>query len=365
MTPRSPYFCTAFCKKKDYYRMIRKKGYLFGFFFFLLLSLSVISGCRPDGRRDIPDVSGIGADISIRRFEQDLFRLDTSRMAEGLARLEEAYPEFMPLFFGQILGVAPTDTAFARGFVAHPAVRRLYDTCQVVYGDMAGIKTELEQAARFFRHYFPEEVLPTVTTFISEYSIAAFVYGENDLAIGLDLFLGETYPYRQIDPNNPAFSSYLTRTFNRSHLVSKAIQALVDGLAGPPPGNRLLDLMVHNGKKLYALDVLLPYTPDSIKLEITPQQVQWLNDNELEMWAYFLKEELLYSSDWQNIRKLVEYSPHSPGMPPEAPGRTANWVGWQIVKAYMEKHPETKLPQLFALQDAQALMDASRYRPRR
>ena len=124
-------------------------------------------------------------------------------------------------------------------------------------------------------------------------------------------------------------------------------------------------MMIHNGKKLYALDLLLPYTPDSVKLEVTPAQVSWLEDNELEMWAHLLKEELLYSSNWQDIRKLVDYSPHSPGMPPEAPGRSANWIGWQIVKAYMGKHPETSLPQLFALQDAQALLDESRYKPRR
>lgn len=339
--------------------MIGNKGYLFIFF-----ALLAIGGCRPDGR-DVPDVSAIETDISIRRFEQDLFSLDTGRMEAGLAALEEAYPEFAPLFFEQLLGALPADTAFYKGFITHPAMRALYDTCQAVYVNMQNIEADFEEAFRFFQYYFPEEPVPTVTTYVSEFSVAAFVYGDNGLAVGLDFFLGDAFPYRKIDPNNPVFSEYLIRTFNRGHLVSKTVQALIDGLAGAPSGNRLLDMMVHNGKKLYALDLLLPYAPDSVKLEITSQQAEWLQDNELEMWAYFLKEELLYSSDWQSIRKLVDYSPHSPGMPPEAPGRTANWVGWQIVKAYMEKHPETTLPQLFALRDAQALLDESRYRPGR
>ncbi len=351
--------------KNEYYIMIRTRGYLFVVAVFVAVFLFHRGGRQADGRREAPDVSGMEADISIRRFEQELFSLDTTQLQAGLAGLEEAYPEFSPVFFQELLGIPLTDTTFIRGFIAHPAVRHLYDTCQVIYGDMSGIEEEMEQAFRFFRFYFPEEAMPTVTTFISEYTLAAFVYGENDLAVGLDLFLGDTYPYRQIDPSNPAFSEYLTRTFSRSHLVSKAIQALLDGLAGPPTGNRLLDLMVHNGKKLYALDLLLPYSPDSVKLEITPQQVQWLKDNELEMWAHFLKEELLYSSNWQDIRKLVEYSPNSPGMPPEAPGRTANWAGWQIVRAYMKQHPETSLPQLFKLKDAQAFLEESKYKPRR
>jgi len=365
MAPENAYFYTSWDKIMNYFVMIRKKGFLFDVRSVFFLALIIIGGCRADDGREAPDVSGIEADISIRRFEQKLFSLDTTQLQAGLAGLEEAYPEFSPVFFQQVLGIPLTDTAFIRGFITHPAVRHLYDTCQAIYGDMAGIEAEMEQAFRFFRFYFPEEAMPTVTTFISEYTFAAFVYGENDLAVGLDLFLGETYPYRQIDPGNPAFSEYLTRTFNRSHLTSKAIQALLDGLAGPPPGNRLLDLMVHNGKKLYALDLLLPYSPDSVKLEITPQQVQWLKDNELEMWAHFLKEELLYSSNWQDIRKLVEHSPNSPGMPPEAPGRTANWAGWQIVRAYVKQHPETSLPQLFKLNDAQAFLEGSKYKPRR
>lgn len=327
-------------------------------------------GCQPDDKRQVPDVSGIEVDVNIRRFEQDLFQADTVQMAATLDSLEQAYPEFSAIFFDQIMGlndpriVSQGSAPFMKGFVQHPPVRQLYDSIQYHYGDMRDVEADFEQAFRYFRHYFPEQPTPTVTTFLSEYAIAAFVYGENDLAIALDYFLGKDYPYQQISPSDPAFSGYMVRTFNREHLVPKAVQALIGGLVQEPRQRRLIDLMVNNGKKLYVLDQLLPYTSDSIKLEVTAAQAEWLEDNELEMWAYFLKEELLYSEDWQEIRKFVDYSPHSPGMPPEAPGRTANFMGWQIIKAYMKRNPETTLPELLDMQDAQKLMEASRYKPR-
>ncbi len=345
--------------------MIYRNTFLFAFFSILLF----FTGCQPDGRRNIPDVSGIEVDIEMRRFEKALFSADTTRMEAELARLQQEYPEFSAIYFNQILGLAgqplesPEAASFIKGFITFPAVRQLYDTCMVRYDDMAATEQGFEQAFRFFRYYFPEEPLPTVTTYISEYTYAAFVYGQNGLAVGLDFFLGEDYPYLQYNPGNPAFSAYLTRTFTPEHLLPKTIRALADGLVPPANGERLLDLMVRNGKLLYVLDLLLPHTPDSIKMEVTARQMQWLEENELEMWAYFLKEELLYSSNWQDIRKLVEYSPNSPGMPPEAPGRTANWVGWQIVEAYMEKYPETELRELLQMQDAQALLDLAKYRP--
>lgn len=346
--------------------MIFKKLYLFA----AASTVFLMTGCQTDEGPFVPDVSHIQVELNTRRFERDLFQADTQRMAQALDSLRAAYPEFSPIFFDRILSandprVAPEGTAaYLKGFVQHPPIQMLYDSVQQQYGDFQAIEEDFEQAFRYFMHYFPEEPTPSLTTFLSEYAIAAFVYGKNDLAVSLDYFLGTDFPYQEINPGDPAFSDYMLRTFNREHLVPKTIQALISGLASPPQQRRLLDLMVLNGKKLYVLDRLLPYTPDSLKLEVTAAQAEWLENNELEMWAYFLKEDLIYSSDWQKIRKLVEYSPNSPGMPPEAPGRSANWVGWQITKAYMERHPETTLKELLALQDAQKLLDESRYRPR-
>lgn len=337
----------------------------------LLALLLLGQGCQSDEQAFVPDVSDIAVEVDIRRFEQDFFQVDTSQMEAEVERLRQAYPEFSAIFFDQLLGVtlphvAPEGPAtYLKGFLQHPPLVELNDSVQLHYQDMKGIETELKQAFQFFRYYFPEEPLPTFTTLVSEYVVAAFVYGENDLAVSLDYFLGPSFPYQQLNPNDPAFSAYLVRTFTREHLVSKAMQALISGLAPPPRQQRMLDIMIQNGKQLYVLDKLLPYTADSIKLEVTAKQAEWLNSNEREMWAYFIQEELIYSTERERFRKLVDYSPNSPGMPEEAPGRTANWMGWQIVKAYMKARPETTLSELLNLEDAQAILDESRYKPKR
>lgn len=332
---------------------------------------TLFSACSLDKGKHIPDVSHISIDLKVNRFEQALFSVDTAAMEAALQALEEKYPEFSTLFFEQLLGskdprIAPEGhEAYMKGFITDSTVRRLYDTCQIVFPDMAPYTAEFEDALRRLKYYFPGVEVPSITTFISEYTIANFIFGENDLAVGLDFYLGTDYPYHLLDPGNPNFSNYLVRTFTPEHLVLKTLIPLADDLAGPVPGNRLLDYMIHNGKKIYLLDHLLPYTPDSIRLEYTAEQVAWCEANEFDIWAFLLSEEHLYSSDFQRLRKLVEYSPNSPGMPNEAPGRTANWTGWQIVKAYMERNPERTMQELFEIQDAQQILDQSRYRPRR
>ena len=341
--------------------------------FILLSLLTFFASCKSEKRGDLPDVSGISPiKLKIRRFEQDLFQLDTNQIAAALPRLKAKYGEFAHIFFDQILNasskeVAPEgEAAFVKGFITHPALHKLYDTCAVLYPELPKLTlSQLEEAMRYYKYYFPERKIPTITTFVSEYTVGNFVYGNNDLAIGLDFFLGEKYPYLNFNPDNPNFSQYLTRSFNKEHLSVKTLLPLVNDLVGEaPPGENLLDYMIHNGKKMYLLDHLLPYAADTAKMEVSALQWKWLNENESSIWAFFLQQNLLYNADWQKIRKFVEYSPSSPGMPAEAPGRSGDWLGWQIIKAYMEQNPTTQMKDLLKLTDSQVILRQARYKPK-
>ncbi|RMG86057.1 MAG: hypothetical protein D6714_04825 [Bacteroidetes bacterium] len=346
------------------------KWFIFSGFAFSLL----LSACQSDKGKQIPDVSTIPMDIEIRRFDVDFFSMDTLRLESELAALQAKYPVFSSIFFDQILGstdprIAPEGHLnYVRGFLTHLGTRKLFDTTQVVFPQpvMDELKSEFDETFRFFKYYFPnEQVPPHITTFISEYTIAAFVYQDNALAVGLDFFLGAQHPYTEYNPGNPYFSQYLVRTFNKDHLVLKTIKPLIKDMMGTAGGNRFLDYMIHNGKELYILSQLMPYAPDTVITEYSAAQLDWVEKNEKEIWYHFLREDLTYSTDIHKFKKLIDYSPNAPGMPKEAPGRTANWIGWQIVKAYMKRHPETSLDSLIALKDAQVILDKSRYKPDR
>ena len=51
-------------------------------------------------------------------------------------------------------------------------------------------------------------------------------------------------------------------------------------------------------------------------------------------------------------------------MPPESPGKTAVWVGWQIVRKFMEKNPDTSIEELMKMQDGQMFLQKAGYKPR-
>ncbi len=340
-----------------------------GLLFFLMV---LFSRCGVDSREPVPDVSGIDLSYNLVRFEQLMGALDTNNLAEEVQKLNTEYTQFYSVFFRNVL---PFDTKTQEGFLSNfrgylsdDRIQKLQDTTAIVFQDFdTETLPKLENGMKMMKHYFPEFDAPNIYTFISEYTYQQFLFSDEDrdgVGIGLDMFLGADYPYKQLDPNNPAFSKYLTRTFNKEHLPKKVLEIMVDDKIGKPPGSRLLDQMIHNGKRLYILDRVLPTAHDSILLEYTEEQTSWVRENELSMWAFFFDENLFYESNAMKINKYINPSPSSPGMPDAAPGRTANYIGWKIVEAYMKK-TDSKLSELIAMNDSQKIMDVSRYKPGR
>ncbi|MDX2133249.1 MAG: hypothetical protein SFV52_00580 [Saprospiraceae bacterium] len=316
---------------------------------------------RPGG----PDVSGVEAPLQLRRFEQDIFTLDTTRLSEEAARLQAAYPELFPLFTQTIIhdvsNPSETPEQALRAFLSSPVARSVYDTVQQVYRDLGPLEPEIKSLLQHYKYYFPEKPVPQVVTLVSEFAVDAFTYGDSLCGIGLDMFLGADYPFY----NAEIFPAYIRRQFARPYIPVRLAKALTRNRLGEAGGDRLIDHMVHNGKMLYITSALLPAAPDSLLMGYSREQWEGCLVNEQAVWARLLDLNLLYDTDYNKFRKLVEPSPNAPVLFNEAPGEIGNWMGLQIVRAYMLRYPETSMQALIDLGDARKLLEDARYKPRR
>jgi hypothetical protein len=343
--------------------MLRKLLY-----FGLFCSVFIIS-CDEEVEPLAPNVSSIDPKFEWIRFDKELFSLDTNNVRRQARTLEKKYSAFSEIYFNNILLLSPENKYLEiEGFLKDHRIRQLQDTTEMILDDLQSVKDELYKSFQYYQYYFPDRDVPNLYTFISEYSYQSFVFeeevGQDGVGLGLDMFLGNDYPYRNIIPNNEAFSEYLTRAFNKEHMAKKVMESLVDDIMGSSKGNTLLDKMIHNGKKIFILDKLMPFVSDTLIMEYTKDQLDWCYDNEIQMWGYLFSENLFYSNDIKKINKLINPSPHSSGMPSEAPGRTANFIGWQIIIAYMKRHPDISLMELLRNLNAQEILEESKYKPR-
>lgn len=336
-----------------------------------MLALLFMTACG-EAEAPPPDVSHLEKDLVLLRFEQDLFAIDTNDVANEIAALEAKYGDFTEVYFRYVIPLKRGDLSpdeqvdVLKAFLRYPLIQEIYAKTQADFPKLQSSKVEVERAIAYYRYYFPDAVTPdTLVSFMSQFEYAGFTYGNHQLAVGLDMYLGPGFDYQAISPSEPIFSDYLTRTYTPEHLPVKMSQLLIDEQLTEPDQGRLIDYMVHNGKKLYLLDLLQPTTPDSLKLEISSNQAAWLADNETAVYIYLQSEELLYETDTRKYRKYIDPSPNSPGMPDGAPGRSANYIGWKIVEQWVKNNPQATLKDLLSIQDGQRILAESRYKPRR
>jgi uncharacterized protein YjaZ len=124
--------------------------------------------------------------------------------------------------------------------------------------------------------------------------------------------------------------------------------------------------MVYAGKQLYLKDVLLPQISDAEKIGYSPEQLTWCQENESYMWRYFMQEQLLYSTDSKLATRFINTAPFSKfylEIDNESPGRVGTWIGWQIVRSFMNNN-DVNLQQLLQM-DPIEIFQNSKYKPKK
>ena len=129
--------------------------------------------------------------------------------------------------------------------------------------------------------------------------------------------------------------------------------------------NSLLDRMIFNGKILYFMDAVMPKLTDSLKIGYSAKQMEWCQRFEPQIWGYFLDSNLLYESDYMKIQKYLTEAPFTPGIGEknESSPKLAVFIGWQIVRKYVEEN-EVSLQDLMQDTDYQKILTKSKYKPK-
>ena len=325
-------------------------------------------GCHPS-RRSIPDVSHIPVNLRIQRFDLDLFNLDTNHLEQGLQNLDQKYPVFLSTFLDNIMnyGSYSKSNAFQetelKAFLKSPDILGLESTVKSQFPNIQNLKNQLTSGFQYLKFYYPKYSVPDCVTFISGLNNFGAVTVDSILGIGLDMFLGRDYPnYTKVaDP----YPEYMIRQFAPEYIPADCFKVIEQQMyPSMDSGKPLLDQMVNRGKQLYFLDLVLPLAPDSVKIGYSLQQLNWCKANEQFIWQYFIQNNLLYVHDMQQIMHFIGEGPDTRGMPADAPGNIGSWVGWQIVRHYMQQHPDVSIQQLMEEKDGQKILDGSGYRPR-
>lgn len=308
------------------------------------------------------DLSGTKIEFQFHALGSDLFAARENLNAQ-LPALEKKYPTILPLFSSEVITIGfPEDEGFSErlnSFVNDSLMLEVKTQVDETI-DRDKIEADLQQAFRYFHYYFPNKVIPEVFTCISGFN-QSIIMTDSLMGIGLDKYLGrDCNYYRRL-----GIPRYKQLAMYPEKIVPDAMYAW--GMTTFPfkgYGSQLIDQMIYEGKLLYFQDATLPDLPDSIKIGFTQKQLDFCSAKENAMWTYLAEYKMLFSTERMDIKRYVDDAPYTSSFTAESPGRTGVWLGWQIVKAYMKKHPKTTLPELMEEKDCRKILSLSGYQPK-
>ena len=317
-------------------------------------------GCKDKGCELPDDVAKIPVSVEIERLEKPFFSAGSEN---DIAAFLKAHPVFGSSYL-QLKGDASDQRIVSSLYeiAANPSLDTLEQQAEQRFGNMQEEQQQLETAFKVVKYYYPQFQVPEVKTFVTGLgSLGNDIYISDSLLVfGIDYFIGKTAAYR------PQVYEYIQNRYEREKMVPAAMLLLSDRFNETNPADRtLLAEMLNIGKAYYFVQSVMPCAPDSAIISYAGQQITDVNHNEGRIWAHFIEKSLLYEKSPFVINKYIGERPNTPEIDATAPGRIGAWVGWQIVRKYMERHPEVTLPELMAETDYSKIFNGSKYKPER
>jgi gliding motility-associated lipoprotein GldB len=289
----------------------------------------------------------IPVDIKIERFDKLFFETNP----KDLAQLKKTFPFFFP---------AGGDDSIWLKKMKDPLWRELYSEVQKKYSNIEPVQKDLNTLFKHIKYFFPKTRTPKVITVISEMDYNnKVIYADSLLLISLELYLGKDHKFYQ-------FPKYIKQNFEQNQIMPDVVSSFLLNKIVPISDKNLLSQMILFGKQLYVKDMLLPDYTDAEKIGFEPNQIKWCQENESYMWRYFLEKEMLYDNDQKLNNRFINPAPFSKfylEIDNESPGRVGAWIGWQIVRSFMENN-EVTLPELLKM-DAKEIFVKSKYKPKK
>lgn len=325
-----------------------------------------VTGCNS---KKVPDVSKVNVVVQLNRFENDFFAMDTINVGVSLEKLHQKYPSFLQDFIFNILALPPQPDstpaveAGVRSFIN--SYRDLKDTADKVFANMGEIEKEIVGGLRYVKHYFPAYKLPSeIVTFIGPVNSYGNIITPEALGIGLQLYLGKNFSLYQSEAGQSLYPAFVSRRFDRAYIPVNCMKTIIDDMyPNASAGKPLVEQMIEAGKRLYLLDHLLPSTADTLKTGYTQNQLKGSYENEATIWGFFLQNDLLFNSDPAITKDFMNDGPKTPVLGEASPGFIGQFVGWQIVKKWIDKNEKVSPDELMKT-PAKKIFDEAKYKPK-
>ena len=318
-----------------------------GLYAFLAL-ISLLLGCESNSKLE-KEISKITVQPSFERFDQQFPRLNDDK----LKALKTSYPFLFSTKYDDAFWIKKSNDSLEI---------RLANEVNKTFNQTEVWKTDVINLFKHLKYYYPNFKSPRVISLVSgvDYRNKTIVT-DSIVLLALDNYLGADHEFYQ------NISAYISSSMQKEFVVSDLASSYAKKYTSQPRTKTFLEEMIYRGKLLAFKDKMIPFTADSLKIKYSEEQLNWAVQNESQVWRYFIDKQLLFSSDPSLLPRFINPAPFSKfylDLDNTSPGRIGEFIGWQIVKSFLEKNNEVTFQNFLAM-NAEEIYNKSGYKPKR
>lgn len=317
------------------------------YIFYFLMAFVIFSCDKED--KEAAEIAKVEVDFVVERFD----RAFADATIKELPKLKGAFPFMFPKKYRDSFWIAQKQDTLQL---------ELHEETGKLFKSFGKEEQEIESLFKHLKYYFKAFNEPRVITTTSSVDYRNKVIVTDTIAlISLDTYLGEEHHFYE------GIQSYIRRNFKREQIVVDLAKKYAQKYSYQPKRKTLLDEFIYTGKLLYFEDKVIPFKTDAEKISYTEKELDWAKANEEYIWRYFVDRELLFSTDSKLPNRFINPAPFSKfyleEIDGESPGRIGQYIGWQIVRAYMENN-DVGLQEMLN-ETTENIFNKAKFKPRR
>lgn len=229
-------------------------------------------------------------------------------------------------------------------FYASPYIKTIEKEKNSVFADKTPYEKEIISGFKHLKAHFPDKAAPEKILWMNMI-FAGIDFSETDMAIGLEKYLDSTHAIIDDIPSDQMYGwqkegmseIFLTRDVIQNWLQKEHFED-IDGT--------LAEHIIQAGKILYCIEAAFPNKEHNLIMRYNEADFEWATANEGFYWKYLVEQKLLFENNPRDKANMLNEGPYTIGLDQISPSRMGQFLGWKMVKGYMEQNDKLSLQQL-------------------